>query len=80
MVVTRLSEHYFYIFLGKSDRSFADAKIYFTDKYLTSAIVADLNGDAELDIIATHGDTSAAVLLGYENGSFANQKTYPTGT
>jgi hypothetical protein len=43
--------------------------------------VGDLNSDKRLDIVVTNiVDNSVSVLLGYGNGSFANQSTYLTGS
>ncbi|CAF5043191.1 unnamed protein product, partial [Rotaria sp. Silwood1] len=42
--------------------------------------VVDFNNDTRLDIVvANFGDNTVSILLGYGNGSFANQTTYSTG-
>ena len=45
-----------------------------------SLAVGDFNNDTHLDIVvANYGDNNIGVLLGYGDGSFANQTTYSTG-
>ncbi|CAF5113149.1 unnamed protein product, partial [Rotaria sp. Silwood1] len=43
--------------------------------------VGNFNSDTHLDIVvANAGDNTVSVLLGYGDGSFANQTTYSTGS
>ncbi|CAF4167049.1 unnamed protein product, partial [Rotaria sp. Silwood2] len=43
--------------------------------------VGDFNSDDGLDIVVVnHNSSNVAILLGYSNGSFANQVAYSTGT
>jgi hypothetical protein len=44
-------------------------------------VVGDVNNDIQLDIVVVNWfDDNVGVLLGYGNGSFANQLTYSTGS
>ncbi|CAF4265760.1 unnamed protein product, partial [Rotaria sordida] len=46
-----------------------------------SVAVGDFNNDMYLDIVmANLNENDVSVLLGYGNGSFANQMTYLTGS
>jgi hypothetical protein len=46
----------------------------------SSVAVGDFNNDTQLDMVVTNsGNHDVSVLLGYGNGSFADQTTYDTG-
>jgi hypothetical protein len=52
---------------------------YLTDSAPESVGVGDFNNDSHLDIIvASSGNKGVSILLGYGNGSFANQTMYLT--
>ena len=54
---------------------------YSTGSYPSYVAVGDFNNDTYLDIVvANQGDNNISVLLGYGDGSFANQTTYSTGS
>ena len=71
------------IFLGYGNILFSTQAIYSTGAYWSpySLAVADFNNDTYLDIVvANYGFDNVGILLGYDNGSFRNQATYPTGS
>jgi hypothetical protein len=45
----------------------------------TNILSADLNGDGNLDLVASNGSNGIAVLLGNGNGTFQSPQTFPTG-
>ncbi|CAF4755002.1 unnamed protein product, partial [Rotaria sp. Silwood2] len=48
--------------------------------YPLAVSVGDFNNDTWLDIVVVnHGMDNVGIFLNYENGTFANQKTYSTG-
>ncbi|CAF1540953.1 unnamed protein product [Rotaria sp. Silwood1] len=54
---------------------------YSTGAAPKSVAVGDFNNDSQLDIVVVNqNDNTVSVLLGYGNGSFANQATYSTGS
>jgi hypothetical protein len=54
--------------------------MYPTGSGPSSVAVGDFNNDTRLDIVVTNYDSnSVSILLGYGNGSFADQITYSTG-
>ncbi|CAF1344476.1 unnamed protein product [Rotaria sp. Silwood1] len=54
---------------------------YSTGAVSASVTVGDFNNDTLLDIaVANHGDNTVSILLGYGDGSFANQTKYSTGS
>jgi len=77
------------VFLGKGDGTFSDDVDYSVESSATSKTAAsdpsfvalgDFNGDGHLDIAtANGGSSSAAVLLGKGDGTFATAVTFPTG-
>ena len=71
------------IFFGFGNGSFAPQMIYSTGPN-TSPIwinIADLNNDHILDFaVVNENVNNVGVFLGYGNGSFGDQTTYPTGT
>lgn len=80
--LTMIGAEIILIYLGFGNGTFVESQIYFTGtrSYPCSVIVADINHDNALDIIFVNsGINNAAVLLGYGNGSFTDQNTYPTG-
>ncbi|CAF1619070.1 unnamed protein product [Rotaria sp. Silwood1] len=55
--------------------------IYSTGALPEGVGVDDFNNDTQLDIVvANYGDNSVSILLGYGNGSFANQMKYSAGS
>jgi hypothetical protein len=49
--------------------------------YLLSVVFGDFNNDTRLDIVVANFDSNnIGVLLGYGNGSFANQTIYSMGS
>jgi hypothetical protein len=70
------------VLLGNGDGTFAPQKTYSTDVDSNpySIAVGDFNNDSRLDIaVANLWANNVGVLLGYGDGTFANQTTYPTG-
>ena len=68
------------VFLGSGDGSLSLITTYSTGfgSKPTSIALGDLNDDNYLDMVVAHrGTDSIGVLLGYGNGSFAAQMTYP---
>jgi len=54
--------------------------MYLTGSSPKSVAAGDFNNDTRLDVVvANFGSNNVGVLLGYGNGSFANQMTYVTG-
>jgi predicted Zn-dependent protease with MMP-like domain len=71
------------VFLGYGNGSFANQTTFSTGSgsVPVSVAVGDFNDDTQLDIVvANKVDSSVSILLGYGNGSFANQTTYSTGS
>ena len=69
------------VFLGYGNGSFQNYTTYFTDydSLPHSLALGDFNNDNHLDIaVANSGTSNIGILLGYGNGTFANQKTYTT--
>ncbi|CAF4932984.1 unnamed protein product, partial [Rotaria sp. Silwood1] len=63
--------------------SFANQVTYSTglSSFPYSIAVHDFNNDSRLDIVvANYGSNNVGIFLGYGNGSFTNQTTYPTGS
>jgi FG-GAP-like repeat/Abnormal spindle-like microcephaly-assoc'd, ASPM-SPD-2-Hydin len=75
------------VLLGNGNGTLQAAVNYSSDGDTTNAVaLADLNGDGNLDILATNGSTangnyggSVAVLLGNGNGTFQTAVTYDLG-
>ena len=70
------------IFLGYGNISFSTETTYSTGAYSfpRSLAVGDFDQDTYLDIVVANYDSiNVGILLGYGNGSFGNQTTYPTG-
>ncbi|CAF4123640.1 unnamed protein product [Rotaria sp. Silwood2] len=69
--------------LGHCNGTFGDPITYKTDtlSHLSSIAVGDFDNDTRVDIVVVnYGYNNIGVLLGYKNGSFANQRTYSTGS
>ena len=69
------------VLLGYGNGSFQDQRNYFTeyDSLPHSLALGDFNHDNHLDIaVANYGTSNIGILLGYGDGTFANQKTYTT--
>ncbi|CAF4675763.1 unnamed protein product, partial [Rotaria sp. Silwood2] len=70
------------VFLGYEDGTFANQKTYSTGSgsHPISVALGDFNNDYRLDIIAGNfGTNSISVLLGYSDGTFANQSVLSLG-
>ncbi|CAF3940451.1 unnamed protein product [Rotaria sp. Silwood2] len=70
------------IFLGYGNGTFSKQTTYPTgwSSKPMSVAVGDFNNDIQLDIIvANSGTDNIGIFLGYGNGTFSNQTTYPTG-
>jgi hypothetical protein len=70
------------VFLGYGNGNFAQQTTYSTGygSETCSIVVGDVNNDKRLDIVvANRGTDNVGVFIGYGNGTFARQATYPTG-
>ena len=69
------------VFLGNGDGTLQTPVTYALTSFNGSAslITADLNGDGNLDFVASVGNLTMAVLLGNGDGSFQNAVDYATG-
>jgi hypothetical protein len=70
------------ILLGYGNGSFGMQTPFSTERLSQAISIAlgDFNNDSWLDLaVANYDDDTVGVLLGYGNGSFAPQTTYPTG-
>ncbi|CAF1308417.1 unnamed protein product, partial [Adineta steineri] len=71
------------VFLGLENNTFSNQKTYTTGEKSSpyAAVVADVNNDNYLDIIVTnYWNDNVGVFLGFGDGNFADQVTYPTGS
>ncbi|CAF3234253.1 unnamed protein product, partial [Rotaria sp. Silwood2] len=71
------------ILLGFSNGTFSSQTTFPTGSGSgpTSVTVSDLNHDNHMDIVVANYDTdSVGILLGFGNGTFARQTTFPTGS
>jgi hypothetical protein len=81
IAVANTDTYHIGIFLGYGNISFASQGTFFTgpDSFPYSIAAGDFNNDTRLDIVvANYGSNNVGIFLGYGNGSFANQTTYPT--
>lgn len=82
-IVVAVPEHnYIGILYGYGNGSFGNLIIYITgnNSQPSFAVVGDFNTDNRLDIcVANTNNQNIGILLGYGNGSFADQVTYSTG-
>jgi hypothetical protein len=70
------------VFFGNKNGNFDSITIYSTGNGSApySVVVADLNNDHNLDVVATNSETNSIVILfGCGNGTFASEVTYSTG-
>jgi hypothetical protein len=70
------------VFLGLGYGTFSSQTTYSTgyDSFPRYIIVADLNKDNHLDIIVCNSwGNTIGIFLGFGNGTFSDQTTYPTG-
>ena len=70
------------VLLGCGNGTFANQTTYSTGDGSNprSVAVGDFNNDTRLDIVvANSGTNNVGILLGYGNGTFANQATFSTG-
>ncbi|CAF4049614.1 unnamed protein product, partial [Rotaria sordida] len=76
------------IFLGHGNGSFEDQMIFTTVQYSTgdysqpsSVVIDDFNNDDKLDIaVANTNGSNLGIFIGYGDGKFSTQMTYPTGS
>ncbi len=70
------------VLLGNGDGAFKSAVSYKSGGYpCTSVVVADINGDGKLDLLAANAwDHTVGVLLGKGDGTFQTAVTYASGT
>ncbi|CAF1678446.1 unnamed protein product, partial [Adineta ricciae] len=83
IVVTNYQRNSISLLMGNEEEEFSDPQIYSTgnDSRPTDVVIADLNNDQILDILVTNSATNnIGVFFGYDNGTFANQITFSTGT
>ncbi|CAF0849676.1 unnamed protein product [Adineta ricciae] len=69
------------IFIGYKDGTFSNQITYSTDSYSTPRYVAvdDLNNDTYPDLaVANYGTSTIGLFFGFGDGTFADQKTFPT--
>ena len=70
------------ILLASSNGTFSKEITYQigTDSYPQYVITCDINKDNHIDIVSVNSKSdSISVIMGYGNGSFAEQMIYPTG-
>jgi hypothetical protein len=70
------------VFLGLGNGTFSHRTTYSTGRnsYPVYIVVADLNKDTHLDIIVCNFfKNTIGIFLGFGNGTFSGQTTYPTG-
>jgi predicted nucleotidyltransferase len=70
------------VFLGLGNGTFSSQTTYSvgSGSYPFYIAVADLNKDSHLDIIVcNYWDNTIGIFLGFGNGTFSDQTTYPTG-
>ena len=82
IVVANFGSHNIVVFLGLGNGTFANRMTFSTGdrSRLISVTLADFNSDNHLDIVvADRYNANVGVLLGYGDGTFANQTTYSTG-
>jgi hypothetical protein len=82
VAVTTFESNKVGILLGYGNGSFAPITTYPTGigSHPVAITVSDFNKDDRLDIAVVNRDTfNIGILLGFGNGSFANQVTYSTG-
>ena len=73
---------YVIVLFGHGDGTFGNQTNYSgaANSNGLSMLVDDLNNDHRLDIVVANGNyDNVGVFLGYGNGTFAPQRTYPTG-
>jgi hypothetical protein len=71
------------VFLGLGNGTFSNQRTYSTgsNSYPDCIAVADLNKDSHLDIIVcNYLKTAIGIFLGFGDGTFLDQTTYPTGS
>ncbi|CAF1402668.1 unnamed protein product, partial [Rotaria sordida] len=71
------------VFLGSFNSTFSDQVQYSTGDYSqpSSVVIDDFNNDDKLDIaVANTNGSNLGIFIGYGDGKFSTQMTYPTGS
>ena len=71
------------VFISQQDGSFSNEKTYFTgfESNPRSLAIDDFNNDSYADIVvANYGTNNIGLFIGYENGTFDNQKVTSLGS
>lgn len=83
IVVSNYDTRNIFVFLSRNASTFLDMVSYPTGTYSNPQAVAvnDLNNDGQLDIVvANKGAGNIGIFFGYGNGSFTQQRIFPTGS
>ncbi|CAF4017853.1 unnamed protein product, partial [Adineta steineri] len=83
IVVSNSGSNNIGIFLRQGNNTFDDQKTYSTgsDSFPYAVAVGDFNNDQRQDIaVANFGTNSVGIFLGMDNGTFASQRTFSTGS
>jgi hypothetical protein len=83
IVVTLHDNSVIIVFLGYGNGSFFRGAIYSTGSNSNpyACVLGDVNNDNQLDVAVSDGyNGNVAVLLGYGDGSFSNERSYSTGS
>src|SRR5208282_5668440 len=65
------------VMLGNADGTFKNGVVYpIAGNYSVAAVIDDVNGDGNLDIVAVSGDQQISVLLGNGDGTFQAAQSF----